>query len=129
MNKRTKALQFTAKARKEIYARDGTRCLFCMIQYRMPAAWRTYLYEMSIMETMHIIPRSKGGLGIAQNGMIGCKYHHRMLDEGPRETRKEMQEIISGYMAGKYPGWNRDSLVYQKGEPNVNQKNNKGNKL
>ena len=115
MNRRTRKLQVTASARKEIYERDGRRCLFCRIRYRMPANWQDHRYELSVFETMHIVPRSRGGLGIAKNGLIGCRYHHRLLDDGPKETREEMQEIISLYMGRCYPGWNREDLTYQKG--------------
>ena len=57
---------------------------------------------MSIKETMHFVPRSAGGLGVEQNGAIGCKYHHEMLD------------FFEKYLRGKYPGWNREALIYKK---------------
>lgn len=111
MNRRTKKLQFSARARKEIYQRDGRSCLFCRLSYRMPEG---DTYGNHIFETMHIVSRAHGGLGIAENGIIGCKYHHNMLDSGPHETREEMQELIGAYMRGKYPGWSREKLEYRK---------------
>lgn len=115
MNRSTRKLQFSQKARKEIYERDGMACYFCMIRYRMPAAYEAGGYETRIMETMHIVSRSHGGMGIAENGMLGCKYHHRMLDAGAAEIRKEMQDLIGRYMKQKYPGWDRERLVFRKG--------------
>ena len=69
-------------------------------------------YMRGIFETMHYIPRSQGGLGIARNGAIGCKYHHMMLDNS--EHRAEMKEIFRGYLQGMYRDWNEDELVYHK---------------
>lgn len=114
MNKRTKTLQFSTKARKEIYARDGARCLFCDANYRMCESRFGGIMDCHIYETMHIVSRAHGGLGIAQNGVIGCKYHHRMLDGGSKAVRTEMQWMIDGYMKTKYPGWSREKLVYRK---------------
>lgn len=114
MNQRTRKLQFSAKARREIYERDGESCLFCRIRYHPKRAFDAGGYETRIYETMHIVSRAHGGLGIPQNGIIGCKYHHRMLDSGPKETRSEMQAIIEGYMKEKYPGWNREELRFRK---------------
>lgn len=69
-------------------------------------------YMLGIFETMHYIPRSQGGLGIARNGAIGCKYHHMMLDNS--EHRTEMKEIFKNYLQGMYQDWNEDELVYHK---------------
>lgn len=115
MSQRTKKLKFSAKARKEIYERDGRSCLFCRIRYHLPRPHEAG-YETHIFETMHIVSRAHGGLGIPQNGLIGCKYHHRMLDSGPKETREEMQGIIETYMKQKYTGWDRKGLEYEKWE-------------
>lgn len=114
MNRRTRALQFSTKARKEIYARDGARCLFCDANYRMCEKRFGNILDCHIYETMHIVARSHGGIGIAQNGIIGCRYHHRMLDGGARKVREEMQQMIETYMKTKYPGWSREKLVYRK---------------
>ena len=115
MNQRTRKLQFSAKARKEIYERDSRSCLFCRIRYHPPRSYDAG-QETHVFETMHIVSRAHGGLGIPQNGIIGCKYHHRMLDSGPKETRDEMQGYIEAYMKQKYTGWNREGLEYRKWE-------------
>lgn len=108
MSKRSRACEFSQKERMLIYERDAG-CLFCRQQYRMEKADS---YMRGIFETMHYIPRSQGGLGIARNGAIGCKYHHMMLDNS--EHRAEMKEIFRSYLQGMYRDWNEDELVYHK---------------
>ncbi len=111
MSRRSRQLQFSAKARKEIYDRDGRSCIFCRMGYRNQGH---FAGGTGVYETMHIVSRAHGGLGVARNGIVGCKYHHTLLDSGPKETRDEMQTIIENYMKSKYPGWNRDQLIYRK---------------
>uniref|UniRef100_UPI00402ADFDB hypothetical protein n=1 Tax=[Lactobacillus] rogosae TaxID=706562 RepID=UPI00402ADFDB len=71
-------------------------------------------YSQQILSVMHYIPRSAGGLGIPQNGAIGCQFHHNMLDNGNQGKRKEMLEIFRQYLQELYPEWNEDELVYRK---------------
>lgn len=71
-------------------------------------------YSQQILSVMHYIPRSAGGLGIPQNGAIGCQFHHNMLDNGNQGKRKEMLEIFKQYLQELYPEWNEDKLVYRK---------------
>lgn len=71
-------------------------------------------YSQQILSVMHYIPRSAGGLGIPQNGAIGCQFHHNMLDNGNQGKRKEMLEIFKQYLQELYPEWNEDELVYRK---------------
>lgn len=69
----------------------------------------------SILDHMHIVNKSQGGLGVEKNGVIGCRYHHGLLDNGSKGLRSEMLEHIENYMKRIYPDWNRDYLVYKKG--------------
>lgn len=71
-------------------------------------------YSQQILSVMHYIPRSAGGLGIPQNGAIGCQFHHNMLDNGNQGKRKEMLEIFRQYLQELYPEWNENELVYRK---------------
>lgn len=71
-------------------------------------------YSEQILSVMHYIPRSAGGLGIPQNGAIGCQFHHNMLDNGNQGKRKEMLEIFKQYLQELYTEWNEDELVYRK---------------
>ena len=66
------------------------------------------------MSVMHYIPRSRNGLGIPQNGAIGCQYHHEMLDNGHEGYRKEMLEIFRDYLKSKYTDWDEEKLTYSK---------------
>ena len=79
MPKYTKYLEFSQKERTAIRERDNYRCIFCQVGYRMPPA-----NEMgrNMQDIMHYIPRSSLGLGIKQNGAVGCRYHHNMMDNG-----------------------------------------------
>lgn len=108
MSKRSRACEFSQKERTRIYERD-VGCLFCRKNYRMEQADS---YLTSIFETMHYIPRSQGGLGIAKNAAVGCKYHHMMLDNS--EHTVEMRRMFQQYLQSMYRDWNEDELVYQK---------------
>lgn len=110
MHKRTKALQFSKKARQRLIDRDGG-CIFCKLGYEMTAS---SVYDYSVLEAMHIVGKAQGGLGIEQNGVIGCHHHHHMHDNGNKGLRKEMEQIIDHYMISRYPDWNRNKLVYVK---------------
>lgn len=110
MTRSTKARQFPPKVRQAIAERDE-QCIFCKIAYHMP---HTDEYGLHIPNTMHIVNKSQGGLGIEQNGALGCEYHHHFLDNGNCGFRDEMIEILEAYMIGLYPEWDRDNLVYKK---------------
>lgn len=109
MHKRTKALRFDRKTAQKIYERDGG-CIFCKIGFRMPPEPQMYF------DIMHIVNRSQGGLGIEKNGVVGCRYHHMMLDNGNKGMRGKMLFYIRTYMKEIYPDWNEDDLYYKKGE-------------
>lgn len=66
------------------------------------------------LQIMHVVPRSKLGLGIEQNGVLGCIGHHELLDNGNQGMRGEMQTMLENYMKGTYPGWSREAVTYRK---------------
>lgn len=108
MSKRSNACEFSAKERKKIHLRDNETCIFCRLGYRMSN-------EASIgdLQIMHYLGRgSKGGLGIEQNGGLGCIYHHQMLDNGLYHD--EMHALFRGYLKSFYPDWDERRLVYDK---------------
>ncbi len=107
-SKRTKACDFSQKERDRIKERDGG-CIFCRMRYRMEKADS---YNTSTREIMHYIPRSQGGLGIGRNAAVGCRYHHKMMDEG--EHRDEMRGLMKKYLQSMYRGWDERELVYRK---------------
>ena len=111
MHRRTRQTEFTPKARRAIYDRDGGGCIFCRMKYHMD---RDETYGYGIFDVMHYVPRSQGGLGIEENGVLGCRYHHMMLDNGADGRRPEMLMILRGYLSGHYPGWSEEGLAYRK---------------
>ena len=106
-----RAHEFSKKAREEIFNRDLGQCIFCKQNYHEEEA--TWLGK-EMLSVMHYVPRSKGGLGIPENGALGCAFHHEMLDNGYRGRRDEMLEIFRKYLQSKYADWNEDELTYDK---------------
>lgn len=107
MSKRSTACEFDKKTREAIWERDQG-CIFCQIQYRMPPE------PMRATDIMHIVSRAQGGLGIETNGVVGCRWHHEMLDNGKDGQRPAMMEYIEKYMRARYPNWSRKNLYYRK---------------
>lgn len=110
-SKQARAREFSPKIRQEILYRDNASCIFCRIGYHMEGA--TWLAK-DIKSIMHYIPRAKGGLGIPQNGAVGCQHHHEMMDNGNHGRRQEMLGIFRSYLMEQYPDWNEEELVYSK---------------
>ena len=110
-HKQTKACEFPEREREKIYERDNRECIFCSIRYRMKgASWQ----DRQIDGIMHYISRKKGGLGIEQNGALGCHWHHRMLDNGKDGYREEMLEYFREYLKSHYRDWDESKLTYSK---------------
>ena len=110
-SKQAKMREFSPTERKKIVARDKGKCIFCEMGYQTgKGTW----FGKEIKSIMHYIPRSKNGLGVEQNGAIGCQYHHEMLDNGNKGNRKEMLEIFADYLGSRYPDWNEADLIYSK---------------
>lgn len=109
--KLTRHLEFTAKARKAIHKRDNETCVFCAAGYEPP---EDPAYCRTALQIMHIVPRSQLGMGVEQNGVLGCVWHHQMLDNGNLDNRKEMIKMLEDRMQRIYPGWNRESVTYRK---------------
>lgn len=107
-SKRAKATDFTSSTRERIRQRDNFQCLFCRLgKYgKSDTPW--------MLEIMHYINRSAGGLGIPQNGVTGCAYHHQLLDNGSKGYRKNMLADMREYLMGWYPDWKEEKLYYKK---------------
>ena len=112
MHRSTKKLQFDQKTREKIYERDRHQCIFCRAGYHMNS---TTEMGYQLDGIMHYIPRSQGGLGIEQNGALGCHYHHELMDNGSKGLRREMQAMMRKYFKEMYPDWDPEKLVYRKG--------------
>lgn len=109
--KLTRHLEFTAKARKAIHKRDNETCVFCAAGYELP---EDPAYCRTALQIMHIVPRSQLGMGVEQNGVLGCVWHHQMMDNGNLDNRKEMIKMLEERMRRIYPGWTRESVTYRK---------------
>lgn len=106
----TRLLQFDKQTALKIMERDK-QCFFCNLNYHMNA---TDLLACQIQDIMHIVPKSSLGLGIEQNGVLGCRYHHSLMDNGNKGLRAEMITMLEDYLKGLYAGWTRESVTYKK---------------
>lgn len=108
MRKRTKQLQFSKATKQKIIERDRG-CFFCKRGIHMINIDRS---DMAILDLMHIVNKSQGGLGVIQNGLIGCRGHHHLMDNS--EYGPEMRRLAKDYMRMLYPGLTDESITYSK---------------
>lgn len=106
----TKHLQFDRATAEEIMARDQ-RCFFCARGYHMDGAMQM---DVQVQDIMHVVPRSHLGLGVKENGVLGCRYHHSLLDNGNKGLHSEMEGMLYEYMRELYPGWTPEGVTYSK---------------
>lgn len=112
MSARSRACEFSEKARQAIKQRDKG-CIFCRLGYMLPPEDEFYM-ETHRYQIMHFIPRSQGGLGIPENGAVGCLWHHNMMDNGNLENRADMLTIFEAYLRARHENWSRSKLIYSK---------------
>lgn len=96
-SKRSKACDIPEAVRQAVFDRDHGKCVICARE-GIPNA--------------HVIPRSKGGLGIEQNIVTLCPKCHHEYDNG--QTRDSIGELITEYMRQHYKGWDDYELIYNK---------------
>lgn len=113
MSRYTKLLQFDKETRARVFERDNYTCLFCKMGYHTERKNMSSL-EFNVFDIMHFIPKSSLGLGIEENGVCGCRYHHHLLDNGNKGLREEMLLIMEEYLKSLYTDWNKEKLVYRK---------------
>lgn len=106
----TTYLKFSPITIEEIKERDKG-CFFCRQQYHMEGSEP---FACSIMDIMHIVPKSHLGLGVKENGVLGCRYHHSLLDNGNKGLHTEMENMLIAYLSQLYPGWTKEGVTYQK---------------
>lgn len=110
MTKHTKMLQFDKKTIQKIFDRDGG-CFFCKQRYWM---LNTGSMMYQIQDAMHIVNKSQGGLGIEQNGVQGCRYHHHLMDNGNKGLREEMVAMLEEYIKSLYEDWSVELVTFKK---------------
>lgn len=95
---RSKECDIPKKVKLVVWERDNHRCIFCGSPNAMPNA--------------HIVPRSKGGLGIEENVVTACYECHYKMDQ--TTERKMMIKKAIAHQQSIYPDWNEEKLRYRK---------------
>lgn len=108
---RNRKLQFDTKTKQLIMQRD-IMCLFCRQQYHMSSSKAEY--GCLIPDIAHYINKSAGGLGIPENGVLLCRYHHQLLDNGNKGLREDFLNRMREYLMSIYPDWDESRLYYRK---------------
>lgn len=106
-SKRAKATDITRQVKLEVWERDKGRCVVCGNTY-------------NVMPNAHVVPRSKGGMGIPTNVVTLCtnlteNKCHYYYDNGTKEQREKIDAKIVAYMKQHYgEDWNKEDQVYKK---------------
>ena len=95
---RTKALSISPKVKKIVWERDHHRCIFCHSPYAFPEA--------------HVVPRSKGGMGVEENIVTVCRNCHRAMDQST--DREKYLEEAKAYLKARYEAWSEEEVRYTK---------------
>lgn len=100
-HKMTKATDISQAVKKEVWERDGHKCIFCHIDVPISNA------------NAHFIPRSAGGLGIPQNVFTACNECHQEQDNG--KNTKKYDELAENHLKNYYKdSWDKSKLIYKK---------------
>lgn len=105
-SKRTKALEIPIEEKYKVAERDSQDgrpcCIWCGTAAPGYIDW----------SCCHVVPRSQGGMGIAQNIVTLCPTCHTKFDQSTE--RSEMRIVIENYLKGKYKYWTRRKCIYNK---------------
>ena len=104
MKKRTIALQFDRDIIRKIMERDNGKCIFC-VEYGIAP------HDNRMLDICHVVNKSQGGLGVEQNGVVGCRYHHHLMDNG---KSPEFRDFAESYLKSFYPDWSKKFVTYDK---------------
>ena len=99
-SRRARACAISKKVKMAVWERDRYRCIICGSPYGQPNA--------------HVIPRSKGGLGVEKNIVTLCFNCHRKFDQGIKEEREGIREYIDYYLSCFYGEIDKDEVIYKK---------------
>lgn len=80
-----------------VWERDG-RCVICGANDGQPVA--------------HIVARSHGGLGIAENIVTLCPRCHYRYDQ--TDERHAIRARLEEYITTIYPDWTEEAVTYHK---------------
>ena len=97
-SKQAKACDIPKKVKDIVWERDNRQCIICGSRMAMPNS--------------HVVRRSQGGLGVPENIVTMCQRCHDMYDQ--YIDRNSMESYIENYLKSKYPGWDKQNLIYKK---------------
>lgn len=100
MHKLTKSTTISAKVKKEVWQRDGHRCIACGSSNASPNA--------------HVVSRAHGGLGVVKNIVTLCPECHRKFDNGKNSEYAEVANKIFAYVLHLYPNWTAETVTFNK---------------
>ena len=98
---RTKLTQIPKIVKERVSERDKGCCVLC-------GRWVGIEYANA-----HIVPRSRGGLGIERNIITLCQSCHYAFDQTP--NRPKHYQTIEAYIKRHYPDWKREDNIFKKG--------------
>lgn len=102
MHKVTKATSISKAVKEIVYIRDRGECVNC----HRPG-----------IPNAHVVRRSQLGKGIEQNVVCLCPECHWRFDQGKDPEFKEACYVrIVAHLKGFYPDWNREDMIYRKGD-------------
>lgn len=98
MHRQTKRTSIPPKVKRQVWERDGGQCVLCHRNDGHPDA--------------HIVARSHGGLGIAENIVTLCPRCHYRYDQ--TAERHMIRAQLEEYITTIYPDWTEEAVTYHK---------------
>lgn len=103
VSSRTQATKISTNTYNAVFERDKG-CVLC----NSTGTHKQLLKSgINVLECHHYISRGRLGMGIPENLVMLCKYHH--LEE------TKYRDAIKDYLKSHYENWNEENLKYRKG--------------
>lgn len=99
-SKRTIATDINNGVRERVKERDRHRCIFC--------------FRRNALQIAHIIPRSKGGLGVEKNLVCACQSCHFDMDYTSK--RELMLKVAKEHIRRFHGSFDENEVIYRKDE-------------